>query len=128
MEIALRYQLLLLTIVLCAACARPKTPQRAPESETDTPIPSLVGNVIVGADQLSMLILKLKDKKVALVVNHTSLSGGAHLADTLQGSGVNIVKIFAPEHGFRGTADAGEHVKDAVDVKTGLPLVSLYGS
>jgi uncharacterized protein YbbC (DUF1343 family) len=81
-----------------------------------------------GADQLDILLPKLSGKRVALVVNNTSVIGKTHLADTLVSAGVEIKKIFAPEHGFRGTADAGEQVKDGVDVKTNLPLVSLYGS
>jgi uncharacterized protein YbbC (DUF1343 family) len=82
----------------------------------------------VGADQLHLLLPKLNGKRVALAVNHTSLAGSVHLADTLLGLKVNVVKIFAPEHGFRGTADAGETVKDGTDIKTGLPIVSLYGA
>jgi uncharacterized protein YbbC (DUF1343 family) len=82
----------------------------------------------LGAEQLSILLPKLLGKRIALVVNNTSKIGKTHLADTLQNSGVEIKKIFAPEHGFRGTADAGEHVKDGIDVKTGIQLVSLYGS
>jgi uncharacterized protein YbbC (DUF1343 family) len=70
----------------------------------------------------------LQQKRVALVVNNTSLVGSTHLADTLLSRGVMIKKIFAPEHGFRGTADAGEDVKDGTDTRTGLPLVSLYGN
>jgi len=64
---------------------------------------------------------------VALVVNHTSLIGKTYLADSLKALGVNIVKIFGPEHGFRGNAADGEHVNDSVDIKTGIALVSLYG-
>lgn len=84
--------------------------------------------MIVGAEQLDVLLPKLQDKKVALVVNHTSLVGSTHLADTLLSSGVAVIKVFAPEHGFRGAAADGEKIKDAVDAKTGLPIVSLYGS
>lgn len=80
-----------------------------------------------GADQLDKLLPLLKGKKVALVVNHTSLVGSTHLADTLKNLGVNIVKIFGPEHGFRGDAADGELVNDSVDVKTGIPAISLYG-
>lgn len=80
-----------------------------------------------GADQLDKLLPLLKGKKVALVVNHTSLVGSTHLADTLKSLGVNIVKIFGPEHGFRGDAADGELVNDSVDVKTGIPAISLYG-
>lgn len=85
-------------------------------------------SVRVGADQLDVLLPILRDRNVALVVNHTSLVGHTHLADTLIASGITIRKVFAPEHGFRGAAADGEHVKDAVDSKTGLPIISLYGS
>lgn len=69
----------------------------------------------------------LAGKRVALVVNHTSRIGKTHLADSLKTLGVNIVKIFGPEHGFRGNAADGELVNDSIDVRTGIPLVSLYG-
>ena len=84
-------------------------------------------SVVVGADQLDLLLPKLKGKKVSLVVNHTSQVGKIHLADTLKSCRVNIRKIFAPEHGFRGEAANGEHVNDSVDHKTGITVVSLYG-
>jgi uncharacterized protein YbbC (DUF1343 family) len=80
-----------------------------------------------GADQIDLLLPKIKDKRIALVVNYTAVIGKTHLADTLKSYGVTIKKIMSPEHGFRGTATAGEHVKDGFDTKTGLPVVSLYG-
>lgn len=83
--------------------------------------------VIVGAEQLEKLLPFLKDKRVGLVVNNTSLIFKTHLADTLFHLGIQIKKIFGPEHGFRGDAADGEHVNDAVDTKTGVPVVSLYG-
>ncbi len=69
----------------------------------------------------------LKGKKVAVFANQTSVVKGTHLVDTFIKSGINVVKIFGPEHGFRGTADAGEHVDNGIDKKTGLPVISLYG-
>ena len=69
----------------------------------------------------------LKDKVVALVVNQTSMVKNKHLVDTLLDLDIRISKIFAPEHGFRGDADAGEKVKDGKDIATGLPIISLYG-
>jgi uncharacterized protein YbbC (DUF1343 family) len=84
--------------------------------------------LLVGAEQLDILLPKIKDKRVALVVNYTAMVGKTHLADTLLSRGVQIKKILSPEHGFRGNAAAGEHVKDGVDTKSGLPLVSLYGN
>ncbi len=83
--------------------------------------------VLTGADQLTELIPKLKNKKVGLVVNHTSLIGKTHLADTLKSLGIKVIKIFGPEHGFRGTAADGEYVNDSIDSKTGISVVSLYG-
>jgi len=85
------------------------------------------GMLMTGADQIDDVIAALQGKRVALIVNQTSLIGKTHLADTLKSRGINIVKVFAPEHGFRGNAPDGEHVKDSVDVKTAIPLVSLYG-
>lgn len=96
-------------------------------SQTQTPAPSEM-QVIVGAARLDLLLPKIKNKNIALVVNYTATVGTTHLADTLKSSGVNIKKILAPEHGFRGNAANGEHVKDGFDTKTGLPVVSLYGN
>lgn len=84
--------------------------------------------VITGAQQLDILLPKVTGKRVALVVNHTATLGRVHLVDTLQKLHVDLKKIFAPEHGFRGNADAGETLKDGVDVLTKLPVVSLYGN
>lgn len=81
-----------------------------------------------GAEQLDLLLPKLQDIRVAFLVNHTAVIGRTHLVDSLQKRGVDIKKILSPEHGFRGNADAGETITDGVDTKTGLPLISLYGS
>lgn len=70
----------------------------------------------------------LKGRNIAIVANQTSVIKNVHLVDSLKNAGFTIKKIFSPEHGFRGTADAGEHVKDGIDVKTGIPIVSLYGN
>ena len=80
-----------------------------------------------GADQTKMYLPMLKDKKVAIFANQTSTIGQTHLVDSLVKLKVNVVKIFGPEHGFRGKADAGEHVSNGIDAKTGIPVVSLYG-
>ncbi len=84
--------------------------------------------IITGAEQTDQVIKKLTGYRVALAVNHTSLVGTTHLADTLLKAGIAVKKIFAPEHGFRGEAEAGETIKDGKDVKTGLPVISLYGN
>lgn len=85
--------------------------------------------VQVGADRLETWLPALEGKRVALAVNHTSrLTGTAtHLVDTLLARGVEVVALFAPEHGLRGTADAGETLSDGKDSRTGLPVYSLYG-
>jgi len=83
--------------------------------------------IVVGAAQFNNYLSLLKNKNIALVVNQTSMVSNIHLVDTLLAQGVSIKKIFAPEHGFRGVADAGEHIEDGIDVKTQLPIISLYG-
>jgi uncharacterized protein YbbC (DUF1343 family) len=88
----------------------------------------VVKQVIPGGERLQVYVPMLEHKRVGLIANHTSLVGEIHLVDTLLSLGVNLTKIFAPEHGFRGTADAGEHVGNVADPKTGLPVISLYGA
>lgn len=85
--------------------------------------------VQVGADRLETWLPALEGKRVALAVNHTSRLTGTstHLVDTLLARGVEVVALFAPEHGLRGTADAGETLSDGKDSRTGLPVYSLYG-
>jgi uncharacterized protein YbbC (DUF1343 family) len=82
---------------------------------------------VIGAAQLDAYLHLVQQKRVALVVNQTSLINQTHLADTLIACGVKVKKVFAPEHGFRGEADAGEHVSNQKDTKTGLPVISLFG-
>lgn len=84
--------------------------------------------IITGAANLSQYLPLLKGKNVAVFANQTSIVGNTHLVDTLQAKKVLIKKIFAPEHGFRGNADAGEKVQNFTDKKTGISVVSLYGS
>lgn len=105
-------------LLLCAC----QPPSVASQSKNAPP-----AKLQVGAERFGLYVPGFQGKKIALVVNHTSLVGATHLVDTLLRQGVAIVKIFAPEHGFRGDADAGEYVANATDRKTGLPLVSLYG-
>ena len=81
-----------------------------------------------GADKIEEILNITTDKRVALIVNQTSVTeNGTHIVDTLIARGVKIETIFAPEHGFRGNADAGESVKDGVDSKSGVKIISLYG-
>jgi len=81
-----------------------------------------------GAGQFGRYKSLVENRSVAVVANQTSMAGEVHLIDFLLNNGVDIKKIFAPEHGFRDLADAGEEIKDGKDVQTGLPVVSLYGS
>lgn len=83
--------------------------------------------VITGAERMSVYLPFLKGKSVAVFANQTSMIGNTHLVDTLLKKDIKVIKIFGPEHGFRGTADAGEHVDNTLDKKTGIPVVSLYG-
>ncbi|MGN0004155.1 MAG: exo-beta-N-acetylmuramidase NamZ domain-containing protein [Sphingobacterium composti] len=80
------------------------------------------------AERTSFYLPKLQGKRVAIVANQTSIIGNSHLVDSLQKLGINIVKVFGPEHGFRGNASNGTNVNDEVDVQTGLKIVSLYGN
>ncbi len=84
-------------------------------------------SIVVGAERTSVYLPKIEGKRVAIVGNQTSMVKDVHLVDTLLSLGVEVKKVFAPEHGFRGVADAGEKVSDGKDVKTGLPILSLYG-
>lgn len=86
----------------------------------------LTNQLVLGNAQLDSYVPFLRGKRVALVANHTSTIGGTHLCDTLRHLGIDVVCVFCPEHGFRGTADAGEIISDSHD--DGLRIVSLYGS
>lgn len=85
-------------------------------------------NIRTGADRTTVYLPLIKGKKVGIFANQTSMVGDAHLVDTLRKLGIDIRVIFGPEHGFRGTADAGEKVGDYTDKQTGIKVVSLYGS
>lgn len=86
-----------------------------------------VDDVQNGAEQTQELLSLIQGKKIAIVANHTAMIDSTHLVDSLLNLGADIKLVFAPEHGFRGHADAGQHVKDFKDKKTGLPVKSLYG-
>lgn len=88
---------------------------------------ALPAQIITGAEQTERYFPMLQQKKVAVCFNPTSVIGNTHLVDTLKNAGINMVKIFAPEHGFRGEAEAGAAIQSSTDTKTGIPIVSLYG-
>lgn len=87
---------------------------------------SKTDSVIVGAARTDMYLPILVGKRVALLSNHTGMVGNKHTVDIMLENGVKVTTLFSPEHGFRGTADAGEHVSSGVDKPTGLPIASLY--
>ena len=113
-------------IFLICSCASGNSPQV--EAEEAEIIVEKITPITVGAERFSQYLPLLKDKNVGIVGNQSSLVGGTHLVDTLLELEVIVQKVFSPEHGFRGDADAGEHVVSQKDKKTGLSIVSLYGS
>lgn len=107
-------------VLLTLQFARP-TASSATSNNTHTPI-------LTGADQMSLYLPLLQGRNVAIFANATTVVGNTHLVDTLIKKGIHIVKIFSPEHGFRGEADAGARVGNQHDPSTGIPIVSLYGA
>ena len=112
----------ILTVIVLTACIEAQTKKVATKKieTTDTKIRT-------GAEQTEKYLPLLKGKRIGMVVNPTSVIGKVTVVDSLLKRGVNIVKIFGPEHGFRGDASAGIHVDNAVDAKTGIKAISLYG-
>ena len=115
------------SVLIVVACAS-KTATVAPvqeefvvEKKADSAI------FLLGIQRTAEYLPLLKGKRVGVVANHTAIIGEKHLVDTLLAMGIKVKYVFAPEHGFRGDADAGAEVKDGIDSKTGLPLFSLYG-
>ena len=111
------------------ACTTNKTTATASATTpaTDQPTGTVSSEgVVLGAARTSVYVPLLKGKRVALLSNQTGMVGDKHTLDLMLENGVNVVTIFSPEHGFRGNADAGEHVSSSVDEKTGIPIASLY--
>ncbi|WP_088341596.1 exo-beta-N-acetylmuramidase NamZ family protein [Robiginitalea sediminis] len=129
MHVLAAFKNTLFVLFLSLASCRP-SPGQADQQET---LAEPADTLVIAAQRTGVYLPLLQGKKVALVANQTSVvfrpdGPPVHLADTLLASGITLVKVFAPEHGFRGQADAGEKVQDGVDVQTGLPVTSLYGS
>jgi len=89
--------------------------------------PKSDAQVITGAQQIEVYLPLLQEKRVGILTNHTATVGDTHLVDTLISLGVNIQTIFAPEHGFRGTTQAGGYIDNEIDPLTGISIISLYG-
>ncbi len=118
---------LFLTMISCGNCK--KTQEINNQTSVKTEEVKISEPIKTGADNFEAYLPILKDKKVGIVTNQTGiLSNKNHLVDFLIEKKITLKKIYAPEHGFRGTADAGELIKDGKDTKTGLPIVSLYGN
>src|SRR5690606_30580875 len=122
--------LVVLTIFSCGSSTEKKGEREDIKENQEARTKNKDEQIIVGAEQFHLYSDLLKGKNVGVIANQTSFleNEKQHLVDFLISKKVSVKKVFAPEHGFRGTADAGEHVKDGVDSKTGVPLISLYGS
>lgn len=103
------------------------TAYKNPSGQKEIAVSTIKDSIRTGADQTEIYLPYLQGKRVAVLANQTSIIGNRHLVDSLQSRGVNIVKVFGPEHGFRGNASAGTQVADEKDEKTGIPIISLYG-
>ena len=113
---------LLYLLICCSAC-------NAQNNIKQKNLNTSPGNqILTGAERINVYLHLIKGRKVGIFANQTSMVGNSHLVDTLRKLGVNIKVIFGPEHGFRGTASAGEKIGNYTDEKTGIPVVSLYGS
>ncbi len=113
---------------LTIACQSTATNQQTANSAQTPEQDNAKEQLVLGAEQFGNYVPLIKNDTIALVVNQTSRVGNTHLVDTLLSRGIAIKHIFAPEHGFRGDAADGEKVKDGRDTRTGLPIISLYGS
>jgi uncharacterized protein YbbC (DUF1343 family) len=119
---------LVLFFIQCQEAETQETPSIKTDSLTTDKVQDIAPKpIIVGAARYDQYASEIEGKNIAMVVNQTSMVGDEHLVDVLLGKGIAIKKIFAPEHGFRGKADAGASIKDGKDSKTGLPIKSLYG-
>lgn len=120
----LEYIFVIWALIFATSCSATQSPPPTTPQSTPT---THGRKLAVGAAQLSQYLPLLENKKVAVVVNQTSTIGTTHLVDTLLSQGIYLTTVFAPEHGFRGKADAGETIQDGKDPKTQLPIISLYG-
>lgn len=114
----------MMAVAALSACGRPRAAAMTDSAASDTI--QEVQQLFTGAEQTEKYIPLLRGKRVALLSNHTGMIGSRHTLDVMLDSGINVTTVFSPEHGFRGKADAGEHVKSSVDAKTGIPIASLY--
>jgi uncharacterized protein YbbC (DUF1343 family) len=120
---------LVLSIVACGNSIKTQEPKTEVKGTNLLPTENNASDIRTGADNYAAYLPLVKGRKIGVVTNQTGiLSNKTHLVDFLLEKKITVEKIFAPEHGFRGTADAGELIKDGKDTKTGLPIISLYGN
>ncbi len=117
--------LLLIILIVNVSCINK---QKSTDPQTEQQREMDVQSIIPGAEMMDKYVTLLRKKKIACVVNHSSLVKQQHLVDTLLSYNIKVMKVFAPEHGFRGDVSDGEWIADAYDTKTGLPIISLYGT
>lgn len=118
--------LIIISILISVISCNSQTKSKASIIE-DTIKQEIKKEIIVGAEQIDKYIDLLKNKRVALVVNQTAMIKKTHLVDTLLSLGIDIKKVFAPEHGFRGDLDPGAHINNEIDEKSGIKIVSIFG-
>lgn len=111
------------TLFIFCDCARAHRPAHVSAKGQSAAVQA---DVVLGASRADLYFPLIQDKRVALLSNHTGVADGVHTLDRLVAAGHNVVAIFSPEHGFRGSAGAGDHVGDSRDEKTGVPILSLY--
>ena len=116
----MKFLVFVFVIIVSISCTTPKSIAQK-STETNSAIKT-------GAEQTEKYLAYLKGKRVAILANQTTIIDNTHLVDSLKKLGVNIVKVFGPEHGFRGKASAGDIVSDEIDLATGIPIISLYGA
>jgi len=121
-----------LSMIFTLACTGPANDQQEAGIQSEgsiTPAPEKNGHakIVPAAERTELYLPLLRGKRVAVFANHTSTVGDANLVDMLVKNGIKVTVIFGPEHGFRGTADAGEKVSNYTDEQTGVPVISLYG-
>jgi uncharacterized protein YbbC (DUF1343 family) len=122
MQVKNTYLLTILLFFIIFSCKSSHKPDNPPVKAS-----VVVPKILPGAYQTATYLPLLQGKRIAIVGNQTSEINRIHLVDSLLRHQIHIVKVFAPEHGFRGRASAGEHVSNSTDIKTGLPIISLYG-
>jgi uncharacterized protein YbbC (DUF1343 family) len=124
--------LMFFVLISCSQKNGDKSKRLADSIVSQQSEPLMKKKIVVGANRLDTYLPLLKNKRVGIVANQTSVifkkdGSYTHIVDSLVQSSVNITKVYSPEHGFRGKADAGEKVADGKDIKTGLPIISLHG-